>query len=306
MGRIRATPDSLLDAPRRIPARQSARLGIGGHMTRMQTYCPNAGGTIRPETSGKRPAAPRRRKAARSRRKATPRHPDSPSPLLLVLGAVLLAGALLLLHPGSHVILGRLPFLAGEASYTALDPDSNEESWSLTLVNATHPLPDSFIIETAALEGGHNVDARIAAPLEKMLSDCRAAGNQPYIRSSFRTRDEQEQILNERIAEYLHEGYSHDEATAEALRWVARPGTSEHELGLAVDINDHDDDGLVYEWLAEHAHEYGFVLRYPPDKVDVTGIASEPWHYRYVGLRAASDMHDSGEVLEEYLSNRDG
>ncbi len=275
-------------------------------MTRMQTYRPNAGETIRRETSGKRPSAPRRRKAARSRRKATLSHPDSPSPWLLVLGAALLAGALLLLHPGSPAILERLPFLAGEASYAPLDPDPDEESWSLTLVNATRPLPDSFTIETVAIEGGHRVDARIAPQLEKMLSGCRAAGNRPYVRSSFRTRGEQEQILNERIAEYQHEGYSHDGATAEALRWVARPGTSEHELGLAVDINDCDDDGLVYEWLAEHAHEYGFVLRYPPDKVDVTGIASEPWHYRYVGLRAASEMHASGEVLEEYLGNRDG
>lgn len=275
-------------------------------MIRMQTSCPNAGGIIRPETSGKKPAAPRRRKAARSHRETTPRHPDSPSPWLLVLGAALLAGALLLLHPGSPAILGRLPFLAGEASYAPLDPDPNEESWSLTLVNATRPLPDDFVIETAAIEGGHRVDARIAAPLKKMLSDCRAAGNRPYVRSSFRTREEQERILGERIAEYQREGYSRDGATVEALRWVARPGTSEHELGLAVDINDHDDDGLVYEWLAEHAHEYGFVLRYPPDKVDVTGIASEPWHYRYVGLRAASDMHASGDVLEEYLSKRDG
>lgn len=275
-------------------------------MTRMQTPCPHAHGASQPARRAKGLATTRRHEAGRNRTRAAHRHPDTPSPWLLVLGAALLAGALLLLHPSGPAILERLPFLMGEASYAPLDPDPNEESWSLTLVNATQPLPDDFDIETAAIEGGHEVDARIADPLEKMLSDCRAAGHRPYVRSSFRTREEQERILNERIAEYQREGYSLDGATVEALRWVARPGTSEHELGLAVDINDRDDDGLVYEWLAAHAHEYGFVLRYPPDKVDVTGIASEPWHYRYVGLRAASDMHASGEVLEEYLSNRDG
>ena len=228
---------------------------------------------------------------------------ESPSPWLLILGAALLAVALLLLQPSGVAVQGILASLPHAEQSASLPYDANEESWSLVLVNATHPLPDDFKIETTVVEDGHKVDARIATQLEAMLSDCRAVGLHPFIRSSFRTHEEQEQILDDRIAEYEQEGYSHDGATAEALRWVAQPGTSEHELGLAVDINDRDDDGGVYAWLAEHAHEYGFILRYPADKIDVTCISNEPWHYRYVGTRAAANMHDSGEALEEYLGD---
>lgn len=123
-----------------------------------------------------------------------------------------------------------------------------------------------------------------------------------FIRSSFRTRDEQQQILNERVALYREAGYSEEEALAAALQWVAPPGTSEHELGLAVGINDEEDDEGMYAWLASNAHQYGFILRYPLDKVDVTGISNEPWHYRYVGKRTAGEIYQTGETLEEYLA----
>lgn len=83
---------------------------------------------------------------------------------------------------------------------------------------------------------------------------------------------------------------------------MALPGTSEHELGLAVDINDENGNEDMYAWLACNAHQYGFILRYPLDKVDVTGISNEPWHYRYVGKQAADEIHQTGEALEEYLA----
>ncbi len=139
------------------------------------------------------------------------------------------------------------------------------------------PFADGFSVETADVGDGHSVDKRIADSLNAMLEDCKRAGYHPFIRSSFRTRDEQQQILNERVALYRETGYSEDEALAAALQWVAPPGTSEHELGLAVGINDEEDDEGMYAWLASNAHQYGFILRYPLDKVDVTGISNEPW-----------------------------
>ena len=85
---------------------------------------------------------------------------------------------------------------------------------------------------------------------------------------------------------------------------MAVPGTSEHQLGLAVDINanpDNSTDEEVYAWLAENAWQFGFILRYPQDKTQITGIQYEPWHYRYVGREAAAHIHTSGQCLEEYL-----
>ena len=111
--------------------------------------------------------------------------------------------------------------------------------------------------------------------------------------------------LEEKIAEYQANGYSAEKAKTEAEKWVAIPGTSEHQLGLAVDINA---DGVnsagyeVYDWLDKHAHEYGFIRRFPESKTDITGVANEPWHYRYVGKKVAAEIHDRGICLEEYLN----
>ena len=87
--------------------------------------------------------------------------------------------------------------------------------------------------------------------------------------------------------------------------YVAIPGTSEHELGLAVDINEAGgaDPWGLYNWLAAHAHEYGFILRYPQGKESITGIDYEPWHFRYVGKEAAAEIYSRQVTLEEYLQN---
>lgn len=188
------------------------------------------------------------------------------------------------------------------AAATFLRFAEDEESWSLILVHASNPLPDGFSVETADVGDGHSVDKRIADSLNAILEVCKRAGYHPFIRSSFRTRDEQQQILNERVTLYREAGYSEEEALAAALQWVAPPGTSEHELGFAVDINDEEDDEGMYAWLASNAHQYGFILRYPLDKVDVTGISNEPWHYRYVGKRTDDEIFQTGETLGGYLA----
>lgn len=182
------------------------------------------------------------------------------------------------------------------------DFETDNLPWNLTLVNSTHPLPDDFTVSTVELSNGQRVDERIAQPLEELFHAASTAGYTPCVSSGFRTRDDQEQILEDRIESYEADGLAPQAAEREARRWVAEPGTSEHELGLAVDINDALGNEGLYDWLAEHAHEYGFIQRYPSDKTDITGISFEPWHYRYVGVEDATAIWQSGITLEEYLA----
>ena len=182
--------------------------------------------------------------------------------------------------------------------------DSDTGEWYLTLVNKWNPMPENTDIETVELTNGECVDKRIYPYLQEMFDDARAEGIYPIVRSGFRTRQEQEEIYDDRIKEYQGQGMSEKEAMEEVQLWVAIPGTSEHELGLAVDINAdkiHSEGAEVYTWLSENAYLYGFINRYPSDKTAVTGVANEPWHYRYVGVEAAAQIHEQGICLEEYL-----
>lgn len=176
--------------------------------------------------------------------------------------------------------------------------------WNLILVNKNHKIPYNYSPELIELSNGEKVDARIYPDLQKMFDDARAAGLQLFVRDGYRTRDEQKAIMNDKIAAYETEGYSKKEAKALAKTYVAEPGTSEHELGLSVDINAESSGAsqdAVYEWLDENAYKYGFIKRYPADKTDITGIDNEPWHYRYVSYEAAKEMKEQNLCLEEYL-----
>lgn len=176
--------------------------------------------------------------------------------------------------------------------------------WNLILVNKNHKIPYNYSPELIELSNGEKVDARIYPDLQKMFDDARAAGLQLFVRDGYRTGDEQKAIMNDKIAAYETEGYSKKEAKALAKTYVAEPGTSEHELGLSVDINAESSGAsqdAVYEWLDENAYKYGFIKRYPADKTDITGIDNEPWHYRYVGYEAAKEMKEQNLCLEEYL-----
>lgn len=189
-------------------------------------------------------------------------------------------------------------------------PSPDNTAWELLLVNSSHPLPEGFQApELVQLRNGHAIDSRAYPALQVMMDDARAAGLQPMICSSFRTQSTQEQLFQQEVQNWLVRGYIQAEAENQAALWVARPGTSEHQTGLAVDIVDASyqilDQGQestpVQQWLMAHCWEYGFVLRYPTDKSAVTGIGYEPWHYRYVGLDAAREMTERGLCLEEYL-----
>ena len=136
-----------------------------------------------------------------------------------------------------------------------------------------------------------------------MFDDARAAGIYPLINESFRTGERQQEIMDKYIAKYEANGLGHDDAVKKARSIVALPGTSEHQLGLALDIIAEygGDSNATWTWLKENCWRYGFILRYPADKEDVTGISFEPWHFRYVGVSTAREITEQGLCLEEYL-----
>ncbi len=184
------------------------------------------------------------------------------------------------------------------------------EEWNLLLVNVWNKVPEGFDVELTALNNGHFVDSRAYPDLQDMMDDAREAGLYPILCSSYRTTEKQQSLFDNQVNKYLGYGYTQLAAEAEAGKWVAVPGTSEHQTGLAVDIvaldyqllDENQENTPEQKWLMENSYKYGFVLRYPSEKSDLTGIHYEPWHYRYVGKDAAKEMYDAGICLEEYLA----
>ena len=179
----------------------------------------------------------------------------------------------------------------------------------LYLVNPWHYLPEDYEVELIPINEKHQVAAIAYDDLVDMLEACRADGLQPVVCSSFRTYEYQDELYQNRIKRYVQAGNSLEKATALAGTVVAGPGTSEHQLGYALDIVDFDYQHLnetqsrmpTQKWLMANSWQYGWILRYPNDKSAITGIIYEPWHYRYVGKTVAAEIHELGICLEEYL-----
>lgn len=191
------------------------------------------------------------------------------------------------------------------ASEASEAQDNQEDDWRLILVNRWNPMPEDYEVELTQLANGQAVDSRIYPDLQQMFDDARAEGLMPTISSSYRTADKQQQLLDDKLAAYENEGNSYEDAKELAEAWVAVPGTSEHQMGIAVDITSADQEAqapdVVWQWLEEHCCEYGFIVRYPEEKSDITGVINEPWHFRYVGKEAAKEIMEQGVCLEEYL-----
>lgn len=240
--------------------------------------------------------------------------------------AVLLIGAAAVLHiliSGSLQDSGKAPSVRNEVRKSALaaepEPTASaalsdtseapEAAWNLLLVNPWNELPEGFSVELRELGDGEAVDERAYPDLQAMLDDARAEGLSPIVCSSYRTREKQQELFVRRVGRLTAAGYSEQEAVTEAGKWVAVPGTSEHQTGLALDIIsssyqvlDRDQENTAEQrWLMENSYKYGFILRYPSDKSEITGINYEPWHYRYVGKEAAKEIYEKGLCLEEYL-----
>ena len=235
---------------------------------------------------------------------------------LIRVGAAL--AAVLALTPSALALGGRVGNLALPAAPAAVRripaaaltmAAQTEEDWRLLLVNPWNALPEDYAVELATLANGLQVDERIYDDLSAMLTDCSDAGLEPIVCSAYRTEAKQRQLYANKVARVRASGVPEDQVEAEAARWVARPGTSEHQTGLALDIvaasyqvlDEKQEDTAEQKWLMENSWKYGFILRYPSEKSDITGIGYEPWHYRYVGRAAAAEIHRTGVCLEEYL-----
>lgn len=182
-----------------------------------------------------------------------------------------------------------------------------EHGWKLILVNKDNYIPKDYKVKLLTLSNGKKVDARIYPKLQEMFDAARASGINLHVAEGYRSEEEQEDLMEEKIESFIEEGKSEGEAKKLARKWVALPGTSEHQLGIAVDINSQisTPSGPLYSWLANNSYKYGFILRYPPNKVSITGVKYEPWHFRYVGKSAAAQIHRQGICLEEYVENLD-
>lgn len=168
----------------------------------------------------------------------------------------------------------------------------------VVLVNFWNPVPEDYVSNLVEIQG-FMVDESCHDAMEEMVAACNAAGYYCGINSVYRSYAFQDSIWSSQVERYVARGYSREEAEAITNRSIAVPGTSEHQLGLAIDVACGND---AYAWLAQHSWEYGFILRYPYGKTELTGILYEPWHFRYVGVELASELYELGMCMEEYMN----
>ncbi|WP_411328892.1 M15 family metallopeptidase [Blautia hansenii] len=200
-----------------------------------------------------------------------------------------------------------------EPTGPVLADETEKQQWYLRLVNSDYPMTEADVPEVATETvdtNGYQVDARIMEDLEAMFEDARVEGRTPMICSAFRAWDLQVSLYENKIERVMQEeGLSYEDAAVKAATVVAKPGTSEHQVGLALDIvsseyQELDEAQMETEdqkWLMENSWKYGFILRYPMDKSEITGVIFEPWHYRYVGKKAAKEITEQNLTLEEYV-----
>ncbi len=179
------------------------------------------------------------------------------------------------------------------------------DDWRLTLANYDHLLPDDFEIELADIDEHRQFDARAIGYLEDMMNAMKKDGiTNIWVQSAYRSVARQKELYDNSINKYLKQGKTQEEAEKLTLEYINKPGGSDHNLGLAVDFNyvDNTFENLAgFKWLMENAENYGFVLRYPKDKEDITKIEYESWHWRYVGQEHAKKMNELNMCLEEYI-----
>lgn len=180
----------------------------------------------------------------------------------------------------------------------------------ILLVNKSHPLPEDYQPSLKRLgDYGADVDESAYDALCRMLEDGQKEGLSFWIASSYRSTERQRELLDEDIETLVHQGYSYSQAYEEVVKETMPTGCSEHATGLAVDIVSKDyqildekqgnTDEII--WLQKNCSQYGFILRYPKGKEEITKVSYESWHFRYVGVPAAKEIMNQGITLEEYL-----
>lgn len=186
--------------------------------------------------------------------------------------------------------------------------DPTKGQWNLIVVNSTREIPEGYKPKLKEILGcGKYLDYRVAPHYEDMYYAAKKDGITLTPYSAYRTYERQKNNYNNLTNKYMSQyGLSREAAAKKAATVILPPGTSEHNLGLAMDVcNVYDSfaNSKEYAWLQKHAHEYGFILRYTKEKQPITGIVPEPWHWRYVGVEYAKKIKDSGLCLEEYLDS---
>ena len=185
-----------------------------------------------------------------------------------------------------------------------------KQEWYLLLANPDHALPAGFAPETEIVQNSYKMDVRVAPAAREMIAAAKSDGVDLLVCSAYRSIEKQTTLFNNMKQDYLAAGMSEQEAYAKTANAIAVPGTSEHHTGLAADIvtpahqtlDPQFADTAAGQWLVDHAHEYGFILRYPADKQDITKIMYESWHFRFVGKTHAKLMRENNLCLEEYLA----
>ncbi len=186
--------------------------------------------------------------------------------------------------------------------------DPNQKLWYVMVVDKNRQLPDGYVPDLEYVADSEcSMDARVAPYFDKMYEAALADGVELVAYSGYRSYETQEYNYEALVEEYMeYYDMTRTEAEAEAATEILPPGTSEHNLGLAMDIGGTDEDfdeTEAYAWLSENAHKYGFIERYTEEKQEITGIIPEPWHWRFVGIKHATAMKEKGICLEEYLQS---
>ena len=174
----------------------------------------------------------------------------------------------------------------------------------LMLVNYENKILNNYDLRLSKI-GEDEVAAIIINDLRIMIRMASLDGVELVINNGYRSHEIQEKIYNSYTDDYQKRGYSYEDAVTITKKSVSVPGYSEHETGLAIDFSEKGNsykNETMWKWLEKNAYKYGFILRYPDDKIDITKIKYEPWHYRYVGKENAKKIYDLGATLEEYMA----
>lgn len=182
----------------------------------------------------------------------------------------------------------------------------------LFLINNENPLPLCYNVNKVRVCDDYYLDCDAACYAKKILCAAKKCGINLKVESAYRSKVYQQMLIDNDVKMYMDKGYCLEDALQKTLEMITKPGCSEHNAGLALDIlsDDYDelDEGFenvpAFDWLSKYAHKYGFILRYPKDKTYITNIGYEPWHYRFVGLYHAKKIKKSGLTLEEYIEKR--
>ena len=183
----------------------------------------------------------------------------------------------------------------------------------MVLVNHTSKMPDDYTFDTKECGSATAVNKTLQTvacdAFLEMQKAAAADGVTVWMQSGYRSVKYQTSLYERKTKYYLDKGYDNAAAKEKAAAVVNPPGYSEHNCGLAADLNSPEHTGLdegfektaAFRWLCEHAGDYGFILRYPKDAEDKTEIIYEPWHWRYVGVENAAKINASGLCFEEYI-----